>query len=588
MRLLLICLTAFLVACGHPSSGQPEPVAHPLGAVYPFAYPVSASGSDVTCTSGSPGVCTTVGLYGQPMQVTGGQRFVDFNSLVLGDIGNLRWEFNGQFPKYALNAATGPDGYLDATDANLDSAAAGEGLFSTPFTTPPNVTSITLSVPYKLPQSVTGTNDVGVEIWSSGFGSRLASAYAIPTSSWQTLSVSYSPTGNTQYAAVLATNTASTPAPTPGEQRVLFGRPSIAVTAASDSFWTSGFYRYSLFSASWQDNPYRAGVGLGGGLLQQHFEYMAEASSWSILTTAGAMVVEIYDTGTSNTDLHILINGRPFTDIPTSGSATIRNVKVTLPTTGLNLVTVLASPQGVNGVGLSGNTGQYPIAVYLPAQAYQKIPTPTPRRAQTDILVIDGTSKDSGFFMAFPDLQGYVQPLRDTGSFESIVNLSASGKSLNWEYQAGSSSITPGAETVIAASPTTFLFNQYRNDWGGQGANSPWGGVSGADETAWATQAQNMLTILHTALPQCQVWLVYTTHETSEGANNSGSTLANYYSGLDTLFTNNASWTLPPKKLDLRPLWASGSAASFTSDGIHPNEAGYAAITAAVRLALGR
>jgi hypothetical protein len=518
------------------------------------------------------------------------QRGADYSSLCNGDIGTLRWQAAepSLVPSFALNVALGPDGYQDATDTNF-TLTGGGSIFSTVVDIPAGVTKVTFSVPFALPSGAVANNDVAIVVTDYPITQVFGQTFAVPAAAWQTLSLTLTLTPGATYLMRLVSNTNGFGYPASGTQRVLWGRPSITPVTSTDTFWTSPFLRLHLTARDWQDNPHFAGTGMGGGLLYQRYDYVAPSSRVQFRTDAQTIFLEVVDFSDTNQQyLTIIVDGRVFQSIVGTALASLstRFLKVTGLPSGMKVLEILTSSQIIfPSFSLQNVYGIFVNAVYFPTSANV---TRVPPRVPTDTIVWTGTSKDAGFATTQTTIQGVIEPLRNELAYQSIVSLAIGGKSLNWAYTIGSNSIQPYAATIINARPSHVFLNDMRNDWQGPALNSPWGGAAGADQTAWAAQMQNLITAIHTALPACQMWLLYTTHETTEGANNNGSTLANYYSGLDTLFTNNAAFTVPPKKCDLRGLWASGAAATWTVDGTHPTPQGYGLIVQFIRGLLGR
>lgn len=543
---------------------------------YPFAFPIAPNGTPVSYvpitanTSGQVtwGPITATGLGPTPTP----QLEADYNSLVQGNLYAPKYFAieTGFAPLMAPNAAVGPDGYLDAFNTNINSAAAGTGVSEVYFVNPPNVTQLTVSVPYALPSGATASAKVGVQITDTTGTTIYGSTYVLPSASWQTATFTVNVTGGTEYRFRLLTDQAVS-APT-GQQNVLWGHPTVTPTASTDGFWTSGIIRYNLDAHLAFDQGIQPGVGVGPGICNYVYNFVTEDSRWKWVTNASQLAFEIYDWGTGGTDLIVEVNDRPFTNIQTSGSAQVRVVKITGLPGGINTVGIREGPQSVSNTALCSAQGQFPVAAYFPSTAYQVMLVPPPKTVDTVLIL--GTSKDSGTGYPTSTALGMMGDLlRATGKFERVLNFSQSGQSLYTWYAIGGNSMLPIAQSMASACDTrcTILLACYRNDWFGQGITSPWGGAAGADEVAWQTQMANLMDDFHMLRPEAQQVLVYTTHETNEGANTNGSTLANYASGFDTLFTNTQGWEIPPLKMDLRTAWSSGSASTYTVDGIHWN-----------------
>jgi hypothetical protein len=154
------------------------------------------------------------------------------------------------------------------------------------------------------------------------------------------------------------------------------------------------------------------------------------------------------------------------------------------------------------------------------------------------------------------------QPKRVVGKAIGSVSLYAEFVACSPDLSFAGGSIMPLARDIIASRPSVFIIEGERNDC----AQGFWPSIA-----VWSTQYQLLLDTVQNALPSCQIWMIYTTNETTPLPN-----IADYEAEQDVICAARP-WI---QKMDLRTLWTSPQAVLHTVDGVHPDSPGYALVAA--------
>lgn len=510
------------------------------------------------------------------------------NSLVCGWLGDPGWQCGAQM------GTTIPSAYTEFIERDVDGAfgavnvnplLAPGGYFARNFQAPTSspIGSFVLSVQVKRPLGgVAGS----VTIQVTNFGQTVIFAAATITpgeDEWTTL-------------ACVPVNCA------PGELftlrvisqgvNTLVGR--VAVTPEDQLFGGASFVRWNLGPGDLDDNTALGGDLLGGDWIDNFHFYTDPHSSVSFDTSASKIYIEAFNTLSQFNGgwLDIYVNGVKWAKVRPQPVGGIDIVPVLLPS-GIKRVTIYQSGQiWTANQNEAFVLGTFLRAVYVKEEEFFSV---VPRDGVNDTVILYGNSKQGGFYAGGTGdnldstAGGIVLSLRQGQTSGRVVSKAVGSRALFYDYVAGGNSVLPLARSVIVARPSHIIWEAHRNDWVGQGGAAHWASVA-----AWATQFAALLDFVQAALP-VQQWLAYTTHETVEGANSAGQTLAQFWTAQDTIWSDRQSagslaYPIPPKKLDWRTLWSSANAANplNTTDSVHPSACGYGQIAAYTKKQMGR
>ena len=503
---------------------------------------------------------------------------VDTNSLCPGYLGDPAWNVEvaatsgAPFPKFTAVSTVGPDGLSGyVIDANPGLLTA---VWSRYFAAPEAITwaSIVASVECKLaPGAVAGT--VTIQITAANDTVILQTASITTSSSWQTVTTpSQALTPGTKYRIrVVTTGT-----------HALFGRVKVVGTTPSDAWWSGTIKRTSVHSQDLSDNSFNSDVDArapqpaiprpAGRQIAGYYYYADPDSTYSFAFNGTRFGIELLTTDNQFglCGLDVLVNGVLFTKVQGTNLLDNDITQVTGLPAGAKTITIqTAAQKWLQNYDLV--KGAWVNAIYTDSGDTM---TPTAPAALGGGIILFGTSKCAGFFAGGevpsgdPSAGGLVVGLR-TGQSKRVIGKAIGSVSLWGEYIASGNiaagtggSVMPMIQDLIRAAPAVFICEADRND----AAGGNWSSVG-----AWSTQYQLLLDTLHYALPNCSIWMIYTTNETSVVTN-----LAAFDAEQDVILAARP-WLHP---MDLRVLWTMPGANFHTVDGIHPDTGGYQLITA--------
>jgi lysophospholipase L1-like esterase len=477
----------------------------------------------------------------------------DANSLVPGRVDAPEWRVSspGKAPACRRIADVATDATRSLVWVNCDAQLAVPGAYLERLFTPPTgVTAISLEVDdLKLPPGVGSSPNVTLEL-RDATGTQLYASQAItPTATamqYATASVAVTP--GIEYRARLVVGQTG---------QVAIGRLRVKPTTSSVAFWTSGFYRIPVSPDTLHSNN-------EAGFSNPRFWQHSEMAHVELVTNTTSIYVEYYN----NVGLYV-------TPVPREAAAISvddKHFAVVSPSVDKidYQLTTLPSPRQVRRVRVSAGPqasaqftgtpprGTYLCGIYVPSASTICATVPPPPR---ETVVLYGDSKMAGFYSSAPARDSLAPQLRAVG-IRTIME-AYGGRTLVTDVS-GTLSVAacdPFARKLARNAPSHVVVAIGRNDF----FNATY------TQANWQTQLGNLCDALNSVAPQAKQLLLKFSSESSEPNNGGGDTMDGWRGVMDTV----ASTRRYAKVLDGKGLWTIAQAGSFTSDTVHPNDAGY-------------
>ncbi|MGK3981263.1 SGNH/GDSL hydrolase family protein [Sorangium sp. So ce118] len=482
--------------------------------------------------------------------------YSDPNSLVPGRVDQMPWRLTNPSaaprtrPIYAVTGSTGPRQWVWV---NYDSYCPRDGYLERPFTVPAGVTAVRIELDdVHLPSGVSSTNAFAIQLYDATGITQVHSTSATPTTQVSdTWTTSITVTPGAEYRVRIACNVA-------GQSTFVCGRLRVRPVTTSDSFYEN-FVRIDADHSIIQDSNEI-------GWANARYPLQSEFSHIDLLTDARDIRVEVLDNiGDYVSDRgkpSVFVNGEPIDPQLDTTIGAIAHCACTIPSAGgMQHVAVFSGPQAVTGLPAPANEnrGSFICGIYLPASArVQVLPEKASNGAET--IVLYGDSKMAGFYSTSPGRDSAAFLLRRAG--HRVICNTAGGDALF--YSVGST-LTVAACTTLAQklcrkNPTVIILEMGRNDF-----------VAGLYTPAnLVTQLGNLLDAIHAQSPNVKVKILTWTHEVTETAE-SGVSWDTERANVAALATSRSAWC---SVIDAARYWSVAEANSYTTDTVHPNDAG--------------
>lgn len=484
------------------------------------------------------------------------EAYADANSLVPGRLDTTPWKLTNPSvaprmrPFYAVTGTTGPREFVWV---NYDSYCPRDGYLERPVTIPTGVTAVRIELDdVRLADSVASSPAFALQLYDAAGMTQLHSTSVTPTTtSTDVTTSSITVVPGTEYRVRVVCNVT-------GQATFVCGRIRLRPVTTSDSFW-SNFVRidadHSIIQDSneiWWTNP--------------RYPMQSEFCHIDLLTNARDIRVEVYDNiGDYVSDRgkpSVFVNGNPIDPQLDTDHGRVAYCQAVIPaSTGMQSVVVYSGPQAVTGLPapVTENRGSFICALYLPRTARTEV---LPERASNgaETIVLYGDSKMAGFYSTSPGRDSCAFMLRRAG--HRVICNTAGGDALF--YGAGATltvaACTALAQKLVRKNPTVIILEMGRNDF-----------VAGLYTPAnLVTQLGNLLDAIHAQSPNVKVKILTWTHEVTETAE-SGVSWDTERANIAALATSRSAWC---SVIDAARYWSVAEANNYTTDTVHPNDAG--------------
>jgi lysophospholipase L1-like esterase len=479
------------------------------------------------------------------------------NSFVDGRLDQISWTLTAPGMNFAVRsiyAVTGSTGLREWIWLNYDQRCPSGGYRERPVTIPTGVTQVQIELDdVRLPDGVGSTAAFSLQLYDATGVTQVHSTSFTPTStSTDVATAAITVTAGTEYLVRVACNVS-------GQSTFVCGRLRVRPVASSDSFWTTSFRRIEADHSVIQDSN-------EAGWANPRFPQQSEYAHIDLLTNARRLKVEYYqnveDFIGARGSPSVFVDGHPIDPPLTTVTGAIAYPEATIPTSSKSMrqVTVYTGAQAATGLPAPAleNRGTFVCGIYLPASAQVDV-LPDRLSSSAETYVIYGDSKAAGFYSASPGRDSMAFIMRRKGV--RVISQTAGGASLYGDVGATLTvdACIPLARKLCRKRPHTIVLEMGRNDFANQ-KYTPANVV---------VQLGNLLDAINQVDASVRVQLLTFTHETTETAV-SGTTWDAERAAIAALATSRAWVTV----VDAARYWSVAEASSYTTDTVHPNDAG--------------
>ncbi|WP_437798513.1 SGNH/GDSL hydrolase family protein [Sorangium sp. So ce693] len=482
------------------------------------------------------------------------ERLATVNSIVDGRLDQQKWRVTAPMlaPRvrgiYAKAGSTGPRRLVVV---NYDGYCPAGGYLEQVFTVPDEWTELRIELDdVQLPDDVASSPAFELQIYDAT-GITLLHSTAVTPSSTPTdvKTVPIPVTPGVEYRVRVACNVS-------GQARFAVGWLRVRPTVTTNGFW-SNFVRIDVCHEILNDN-------LESGYANPRYAAQSPFSHVDLLFSGDRLAVEVLDNAgdylADRARPSVFVNGVPLDPPLDTNIGGIAHCIVKMPpSTGMQAVTICAGPQAVSGLPapVTEPRGSFIRAVYVPRYSRVEV-LPERPSASGETIVLFGDSKLAGFYSSSPGRDSIVHLLRAAG--HRVICAAVGGDTLFSKTGATLSvaACLPIARKLVREDPTQVIFGMGRNDIKAALFNA----------TDFLTQAGNAADAIHQADTDVQVKFLAFSHET---AGTEETALDTVRAGMRTLAAARSPWC---SFLDGAALWSVAEANNYTTDQVHPNDAG--------------
>ena len=477
----------------------------------------------------------------------------DPSSIVPGGLDGAAWRmlYPSLAPTIRRFGGTDVHGYTTLVEVNKERTATVGGMLARPFTLPPTCTGVSISL--SVLQSA-NANVVVLRLTDVLGQTVLGTVTITPTSLLAPTSLAVTGlTAGAEYQVQILVNSA-------GQANFFATRVGVTPTGGT-GFWASAWQRLDAARGTILDTN-------ENGWAAVRYPSQSTFSHVDFVTNATTVVVETYNNLGENyvppyDSSLVLVDGLVYATIDPAIDG-VAYTTVNLPGAA-HRVSVVASAQIYGGQSpdeVSATPGgTFTCGVYVPAQSVLIAPGLQPTR---DTWVVYGDSKSCAYSQV---AQGQVGALRSQNL--RAVCEAYGGRNMAYDLGGGAVSVancTAFALKLCLNNPNVVLINIGRNDFFGAGYTL----------ANFTTTLGNLVTAIHNVNPDALVKLATFSRETSEPNNSNGDTMDSWRLAMTTVAGNNPTFcTL----LAWDQAWTVANAATYTVDGVHPNDRGQALLS---------